>query len=542
MTAPASRSSALPRAAIALASAAWLFQWVRMWLASGDPVLPWLFPPIIAAYLAWERRSRRDEAAVSRQTQSSNDLGSPGLGSCDNACRPSGWRVALAGAMGLTFALFARPWLEPFPGWPLAEWTEAGGLTLLILALLAGSRGTAAARHWAPILVFALAALPWPAFITHGALGALREGTASALAESFTFFGLPAVADGTLLRIGTGTIGIEEACGGIRSLQFGVLLALAIGILRHDSAKRLARLVAAAIVLALVANALRLATLTAICGKAGIVAVERWHDPVAAGEYLAVLGGLALLALRARPPAAASGEGEADSLPGPAPAKSLLPLCAATLLLLPLAEALVQTWFLRGDARAATALAWTAHLPASAPGYAPQPWPETTQSLLHCDRHEIASWRDDQGRLRAGYVLGWDRGQTAAYSISSHNPDICLPLAGNRRTGPSRVLPVRLGAAQLPFTVETFAGRDGGFSLYYLAWNLTAGEPLTSTSGAPAMLGLGTRWQEVAHGRRRIAALTLAVAIFDAADAVSADAQFREELGRIAILQDRIRL
>ena len=243
--------------------------------------------------------------------------------------------LMLAVGFGLALLLLpgVRLLLEPFPGWPLAEWLHAALLAALALAVLAAHEGWRCARHFIWPVLLGFAALPWPAFIASGAMGDLRVGLSHGLAELFSLAGLPAVANGTIIQTARGSVGIEEACGGIRSLQAAIVVALAIGELHRDRLRRRLAWLLAGAGLAVACNALRLATLVWLCARGGTEEVAIWHDRLDWIEMAGAIGGLVGLGYWARPRSFAEREAESPSArKSPVPFSSPHPLFALLVL------------------------------------------------------------------------------------------------------------------------------------------------------------------------------------------------------------------
>jgi exosortase/archaeosortase family protein len=498
--------------ALAAGAGALLFQWLRFWLTAPDPGSGWLAPVLIPCFLVQRWRDR-----------------------------PIGQRAPLAPwhwiAVGLACGLvsFARLLLEPFPGWPLAEWAYAAGLIGLALGLIGAWRGAAMARHLAFPLWFGLAALPWPTVIESGVIGRLRMLLAGLVAEACNLAGEPAVAHGTVIQIGAANLGIEEACGGIRSMQVAIIVALAAGELRRDRWPGRLGWVLGAISLALVGNGLRLGGLTWLCGKSGVATFSLWHDRLDWFELAFLLCGLAVPYLLLRPAPRPWGRSQAVRAAPSTVSPSAKILAAALLVTVAVSEASTRLWFQRSSAAAGSEAPWSARLPRGAPGYADDAFTPAMQSLLGCDAHQTGHWSDPRGARRAGYVIDWRLGQNARYAILNHNPEICLPLSGSRPLGSRPVVTLRRGLAELPFACREFGDDRGVFYVYYLAWNLTSGR---SFGGAGEFPGageswMGMQWREVAAGRRSIAARVVSIAIFDAADGAAADQAFRDEASAI---------
>jgi exosortase len=130
-----------------------------------------------------------------------------------------------------------------------------------------------------PVLFF-LTAVPWPAKIAIPVQQGLMQGVAQVVAEILLWMGVPVNLQGAVLHLSKTTVGVAEACSGIRSLQSGLMVALAVGELLWLSRSRRAWLVCIAIALALFTN---LARTFALCWYAefrGIEVMNAKHDMV----------------------------------------------------------------------------------------------------------------------------------------------------------------------------------------------------------------------------------------------------------------------
>ncbi len=505
---------ALLVAALAVAGAELLLQWGRAWSVSPDLGWGWAVAAL-TGYFLWVRWTDRPPP---------REWAGPAV--------PLVVRAA-AVAAALTLLPLSRLLLEPFPGWPLAQWLHGSTVIGIILVLVASAEGVPRARHFAWPLVFSLSALPWPAFITQGAIGHLRIGLSSLVAEILNLCGEPAIATGTVIEVGPGLIGIDEACGGIRSLQTAVIVALAIGELRRDKWPRRLSWLGAGIGVALLANMLRIGTLCLICSRAGRGAFVLWHDRVGDMEMIFTLGVLALLAIRAGiPPPPPAGPAGTAPRGMPHGATSLAVLLIAAIVA---TEAGTLAWFGIGDRESAGTPRWTAHLPARAPSFTASEFTPAMQELLQCDAHDLGRWRDSSGARRAGFVLEWHKGHVAQYAIRLHNPDICLALSGSELLATRPPIVVKVGALELPFAVREFRRGSQVYHVYFLPWNVSSGRPLpiVETPGDSSLSWFDRQWSEVRARRRNLEAREVAIAIFDAADTIEADQAFRAQMMQI---------
>ena len=151
-------------------------------------------------------------------------------------------------------------------GYTLAGAAWLGGRRLLLTALF-------------PVLFF-LTAVPWPAKIAVPFQQMLMTGVAQVVAELLLWCGIPVSLDGAVLHLTKGTVGIVEACSGIRSLQSGLMVSLAVGELLGLARKRRIGLVGFAIAFALLSNLARTFSLCWIMEHQGDEAMHHWHDRV----------------------------------------------------------------------------------------------------------------------------------------------------------------------------------------------------------------------------------------------------------------------
>lgn len=470
----------------------------------GEAAWGWLALPVLAAWFFRERW--RDRPPVE-----------PG---------PAPGLVALVA--GGAFAVLAPArWLgEAFPGWPAVEWAMGAAWATLAWLLVATARGWPGARHVLFALFFPLAALPWPAFIAVEMMGRLRLASAAGLAELFSLFGEPAVANGTVIELRQGLIGIEDACGGIRSLQAAVVMALAIGELRRDGVGRRVGWVALGAGWAIAANTARMAVLTALCAQGGTIAVARWHDAAGMAEFFVALGGLAAVAWRSGlgVPARATAPSET------APRASGWPwgVVAGVVAV----ELAVLGWFARAEASSRGEWDLTADLARGMPSFVAADGQPAMRATLRSDALQVGQWRGPGGGRRSGYVVEWQQGQRAALVLPSHNPGVCLPAAGARVAREWPTVEFETPLLKLPFRVQEYDGAGGRFFFFHVAWNVTTGAPLDY--GADAMLlTWRERWRETIAGRRDVKVVLIGLAIHDAASFEQAKWAARDELGRI---------
>jgi exosortase/archaeosortase family protein len=358
------------------------------------------------------------------------------------------------------------------------------------------------------------------------------------VAEVLNFFGEPAKATGTVIEVGPGFIGIDEACGGIRSLQTAVLVALAVGELRRDRWLGRVGWLGFGVGLALVANTLRIGALAIICSRSGFAALGLWHGRVAVLEMVFTLGILGFVAVRiglAPQKRGAAPSPAAESVPP----RSAAALAAIILATIALTEVGTLAWFgtgIRPEVHGTPR--WTARLPEQLPSFSGTEFTPVMQQLLQCDTHQLGSWRDASGAHRAGFVLEWHRGHFAQYAVRLHTPDVCLSLAGSELIGSRPPLIVEIGPLRLPFFIREFRRGGQRYTVYFLPWNVSSGKPLSlvATPDESSKSWLRRQWEEVRARRRSLEAQEVAIAIYDVSDPAEADQAFRAQIAQVVHL------
>ncbi len=128
-----------------------------------------------------------------------------------------------------------------------------------------------------PVLFF-LTAVPWPAKIAIPFQQGLMQVVAAIVTELLLWLGVPVQLEGAVLHLSKGTVGIVEACSGIRSLQSGLMVSLAVGELLMLSRLRRGVLAGTAIGLALLSNLCRTFYLCWVTEHQGPEAMHKAHD------------------------------------------------------------------------------------------------------------------------------------------------------------------------------------------------------------------------------------------------------------------------
>lgn len=315
-----------------------------------------------------------------------------------------------------------------------------------------------------PILFF-LTAVPWPARIATPVQQGLMQGVAAVVTEMLLWLGVPVKLDGAVLTLTKGTVGIVEACSGIRSLQSGLMVSLAVGELLMLTRARRAVLVGTGIGLAMFSNLCRTFYLCWVTEQGGSEAMHKVHDM--AGNvamyslYILIwLVGKWLEGKVITPWPAGFPEWRArvaglrwHRLP------DFRPLAAVTAT----AFLSVHIWYfvlkLRADPQTTPYLALKLGQDS---GNNEVSMDETVVRALGCNEHEQLRRRTPLAPLESGFNVShlfWKPSPMSKLALH-HRPDICMPGQGWKRFGDVEKVSLKISGQPREFYVFRFE-REG---------------------------------------------------------------------------------
>ncbi len=361
------------------------------------------------------------------------------------------------------------------PEWTAIQWSlgiEAVALTLCAIYLTCGE-----AKCWQlafPVCFF-FVAIPWPTFIENRVIQSLTRVNSAMAIELLDWFNVPAMQHGNLIEVTTGTVGVDEACSGIRSFQTTLMISLFFGeFYRMNLARRL-WLLPAGFVLAMSFNVIRMSILTWIAAKHGIAAISKYHDPT--GVTIAVLctAGLWLLALMfQKKQKVKNGKLNAE----PTSPISGFQLSKSQNIALPLAlivwlvavEVGVETWYHIRESHLKFTPNWSVAFPIDNPTFKPVPIYESVAQTLGFDEGHQAAWEETDGSRWSAFYATWFPGKVAGYLAKRHTPEICMA-AGGRTLVSGPILEFRnIHGAILPTKNYVFQTDAGPLHVIHCRW------------------------------------------------------------------------
>ena len=413
---------------------------------------------------------------------------------------------------------------QPSPDWVLVNWLLAGEVVALTLGVVALLGGGAWMRHFAFPIVFILAAVPWPSVIEQPVVQGLMRIVAGITVVFLNFLGTPALQHGSLIEIGAGVLGVDEACSGVRSLQATLMAALFFGELHRFRPGQRATLVCIGTAAAFLTNIVRTIFLCLAAARGGLTAISRWHDPAGYTILTACLVAVWLVALillrghREPPPA------HANSAPHALPRWFGATLAAWLLLIF----CTTEWWY--GRATVTARAAWTLVPPTDARALPIEP---RTTEMLRYDRAVSATWSEPDRTQWSLFFFEWEPGPSRARILARmHRPEVCLPASGFRQADPPRLVEVEAAGLTLPFQATRFlTGRDAAIYAYYCSWETHGANAASRVPFAQfdRFESLRQVWRRERNLGQQVAELIVA----GPATAEEADAAFKRNIGRL---------
>ncbi len=454
--------------AAALALLAWAARLLPEWIQNPD--LSHGFLAVPAVVLLWLRA--REDGPAAR-----------GLGAAAQIALTLVAALALVGA-----ALFVAIYSTAF-GWTaaptlfLTSTAVAAALTLATV-LAAGRAVRWIAPGWPALVLPAVVMLSAPlppgtyARLTSG----LQTGITIGVVATLRLFGVAAMRSGNVINLGMTSVGVEEACSGVRSLVSCLLAGLVLSALLLRSPWRRALLVGLAPPLALAANFARSLVLT-LLARGGVDLGGFWHDALGYAVLVMTVGLLAALAFLLEEPPFRPVMRVVEPAGGGWKPASVFALAALALAFVWSGQLLARTRF--GALGVSTPPELARVVPATAEG-----WAVTTRTDLgrfagalrteHLLERSYVKPGTDGGRVQLTvYIAWWPAGASSVSEVATHTPEACWPGAGWTLLpeGTARRA-LALADGRVAGEVEQRAFVGNGYPQHVWFWHLVNGEPL----------------------------------------------------------------
>jgi exosortase/archaeosortase family protein len=431
-------------------------------------------------------------------------------------------------------------------------------------------------RHFAFPVCFILVAVRWPWRIEAPLTQGLMRLDANITVEILGWLNIPAMQRGNLIELATGTVGVNEACSGIRSFQSSLMAALLMGELYRLRLWARAGLVGFGLLLAFGFNVVRTLILAWQANAHGLSVIDKWHDP--AGLTITVACFLCLWAVavfitkwfagekaESRKQKAEKAEAQPDkpqvsgSTPHPSDASQpstpdlqvsgLIPHPCFGFKFHPSARryllavglwslfciAATQVWYRAHEAKAPDFVHWSVTLPETKPTFQKIELPPRTLELLKYDLGAAAAWQEEEGSNWSVYFFRWQgKSIQSIMAARYHRPEVCLPASGLQQISGSQADHFAAAGLKLPFRKSTYSAPGQVLYVFYCIWQDGDERRIGMRSR-----GSGDRLLGPIEGRRRFGQQVLEIITSGYASAAEAERAVRQRLPDLIRLEGR---
>lgn len=443
------------------------------------------------------------------------------------------WRWAVAGCLAACLPL--QVVYEANPDWRLVTWLAALLAAAVSLTVWWGMGGRGWVRHFAFPVLFLLTAVPWPTGVETRLVNSLLSLVTGVTTEALNWLGVAAFRQGNVIKLASGlSVGVNEACSGVRSLQTSVMVALFMGEwFRLRWGARAALLVGGG-VWAMGLNMVRTGWLAWLTARQGAEAQQQWHDAAGLGVFVLLVAGLAVMGYLAQRWQA----GEVESRPAhPAPAAVpwlpkgwALGFCGGLVLCWGLAEG----WYRWHEAERGPRLAWRVRWPVDAPGFRLRAVEEEVRVLLRSNQSESALWERGDGTYWVLFFNRWEPSRVSSLMARVHRPEICLPATGFQLVERHSPALFAAGAVELPFRTYVFTGQG---RTWYVFFCVVEERPLAGGGWPESEPTRAQRLRQAWLGRRNLGQQALQAVLTGYPSLAEAQRAWMVELPRLIVTQ-----
>jgi exosortase len=428
----------------------------------------------------------------------------------------------------LAFLQAVYPEARPF------QWAHAGLVAAITFAGLALYGGWAWVRHFAFPVFFLLLAVPWPRSFQQEVTSALMSGVASTTVELSLLAGIPARQQGNTIGLAESTVGVDEACSGVRSLQGSMIIGLFLGSYFPMAALPRVALVVLCLAGSLLLNVVRASTLTWISATSGSASVGKYHDPagfiILAGVFVGALAVAHVFSRRwGLPEAPLSQAAPASSWPG---ARALGVPAMLGLLWLGATD-LSRLLYFGPIPHSADFREWQVD-PHRAEGIVTDAAiTPAARQFLRYDSGQSKIVEQGNGTVVRLVELEWRGGELSAAGARLHTPAICLPTLGYTLEQTLPPLALSIHGIDSRFAGLVFRTGDRTAYVYHALWENGRAIPPGESAGDQS---LSSAVQAVRERRRLSRARVLLFMLTGPEDATAAGADLAAFLDRVMIV------
>ena len=469
-----------------------------------------VFVPVFILYLLGRRWGSRPDRSISRN-------------------------VVLMTAIGLLIMLLLLPLRivqEANPDWRPFNWFHAAIVVSFSLIPIAIVGGSAWVRHFFGPFLLIFSALPWPLATEQAVLQALSGAVTTVTVELLNLINIPALQRGNVIEIAAGSVGIADACSGIRSLAGTLMASLFFGeFYRLGTANRIA-LIGGGCLMSFFLNLCRAFFLSWRAAVEGIHSIEKWHDP--AGFTIFAISFACLWFL-----ATLMSQNKNENLPAVRTeinlsrfgfgwlSCGLLWMCAIYLG--------SDLWYKFRDGRRSPSVEWELRWPETGKSFQFVEVPSEARSILRYTSGKSAKFDWNDGSKWQVFFFRWAPGRSSVQLATMHRPEVCLPAIGYKLLDTIDSVSIPVSAINIPFSGSLFECDGNRVFVYRCLWEDFPVVGLARNQNFD--MSISGRLLAAWHGRRNLGQRLLQIAIMGPSNEDEARAQLQQKLVDMIVLK-----
>jgi exosortase len=437
--------------------------------------------------------------------------------------QPHGIVLGTAIVLLLALLLPIRVVQEANPDWRPLNWVHAGIIVGLSILGIAAVGGKSWARHFGLPFFLIFFCLPWTLSFEQAMVKELTGGVARVTVELLNLIGIPALQRGNIIDVAAGSVGVADACSGMRSLAGTLMASAFFGEYYRLGALRRLLLIAGGAFIAFFLNLVRTFFLAWRTAAEGEQAVSTWHDPAGYTIFLISFAALWFIARLA-----ARGSAPLEATPAHAIPVRRLPTwamaCAA--LWLVGVYVLTEAWYRFREGKLVASADWTLQWPEESHTFRFARLPDEVRSILRYSEGTSAVLEWPDGVTWRLVLLEWEPGRSSAQLATMHRPDICLPAAGHSLI--SHAAPIEVPARDSVIILDgsVFETHGSATYVYRCLWEDRTAAGVASQRRFD--MSIRGRVLSSWYGRRNLGQRLLQIAVSGA----RTEAEAREEIRR----------
>lgn len=389
------------------------------------------------------------------------------------------YRLVIQLSIGfLCIFLYLPLWLirEANPEWRLLNWLIYTPVVGLTASWFYYTGGVQYMKRVLFPLFFVATSIPWLLSWDLRLATFLQNKVSLFVCETLLLAGRSAEIEGNLIRLTNCTVGVDEACSGIRGLQSSLVVALFLGqYMRLKLSIRILLLIAA-LGFAFMLNLIRASFLAHLSASKGTDMASRWHDPIGIAESLGTLVLLCLLIfvlvrffkIPNQFHIDDATHGSFNFLKNPYP-KSL-GISAA--IWFPLTILFTAFWYNQNEKKIPESPRIEVDFHKDTRKYDKQRISDAIQAQLNYSKAISANWTSENGQSFIGFYCRWEQGSGSPLALAVHTPEVCLQLRGYRLIKKYHGIEVKFPFLHqsVPFEAYTFSYQDQTVHIYRCYW------------------------------------------------------------------------